>query len=502
LKNPKIHNYTTVFVLFALILLSFAIYLPSLSVGFLSDDWGFNYQIETYGWKAFLHNFNDPFFIPLSHGIATFFYYIFDGNPIGFHVLQILIHGIIAGQLYLLLLQLGGNKNFRYALLSGILFIVFPFHTEAVVWLAAKSYGYALLFMLFSLRAYVAYLKRNLSLYFWLFVFGTLAAIHCKELGYLTPVFAYLLGRWFFQKHKQHLLLYGTLFIFLLSVLIRYYALGVWLGGYGEDVHLPKLTTLLLHWGVWLIKLFGGTRFWFMGRWYLLIGGGIMGVLIYLLLTTKYSITSWFRFLLILSFCLLPIVSLEITAYKSIEAERYGYLASLVMATGLAYLIVQRNNNLRWFLSFFLMLGCIISIQMDMQKYKKANEISTLYLEQLAQIIDKEDQQILLLNVPDNYEGAYVLRNGIESYLKITHKKVAITAICYETFTNQNKKSNDCLVQNNELAPPHQKKYYWIDKNGNKQFNKYWSENDLPNLTTFDKVFYFCNNHVIEHVTH
>ncbi len=79
------------------------IYIQAFSIGFLSDDYGFLWQAKEFGWSAFEHNFNDPFYIPFSHVLAMSLYSLVGDNALIFHVLQLLIHVLIGWQLYLFL---------------------------------------------------------------------------------------------------------------------------------------------------------------------------------------------------------------------------------------------------------------------------------------------------------------------------------------------------------------------------------------------------------------
>jgi hypothetical protein len=475
-----------------------AVYLPALSVGYLSDDWGFVYQAEQYGWSAFGHNFNDPFFIPFSHVIGLFFYQLFQGNAVLFHGLQLVVHGAIAFQLFRLITQLAGREKWQFAVLAGIIFVVFPFQTEAVVWLAAKSYGYALFIMLLSIRAYIHYIKTSNRWFMVLFGLGTFVAIHCKELGYLTPIFAYLLARWTFPNSSQKLLIQVAIVIFGASLLLRFMVLGAWIGGYGETVHLPTFTTWVVHLGVWLLKLLAGTRLWMGESIQFVIGIGIYVSLFLLALRIKFLPHLGWRALLLLVVALLPILPLEITAYKSVEAERYGYVAALVVAVIWAYVITHSKLTKKWLLAGVLIIISGVSVQVDILKYQQANRIATSYLDQLTVMLDSKDSHILLLNIPDNFEGAYVLRNGIVPYLALQGKRVKVSYFSFETHRGAPQKSNDCLVHDQQLASPIQMDYYWTDHQGVKQFNVPFTQWDVPGWDEVDQVFYFCEGQVLK----
>ena len=60
-----IRNKYYVFVIFSI--LSILTYFKCFSVGLLSDDYGYFAGVSNDGWSSIGKNFNDPFFLPLSH---------------------------------------------------------------------------------------------------------------------------------------------------------------------------------------------------------------------------------------------------------------------------------------------------------------------------------------------------------------------------------------------------------------------------------------------------
>ncbi len=110
--------------------------MQAFSIGFLSDDYGFLWQAKEFGWRAFEHNFNDPFYIPFSHVIAMSLYSLVGDNALIFHVLQLLIHVLIGWQLYLFLKEYLNTSNgvAKIAFLSGVLlFLIFPLSNRSCI---------------------------------------------------------------------------------------------------------------------------------------------------------------------------------------------------------------------------------------------------------------------------------------------------------------------------------------------------------------------------------
>lgn len=133
--------------LLLIFLISFLVYLPSLGNRFVWDDEQFIYR------NAYVRDFNvgkifstntiagagelSNYYRPLTTFSFALDYQFWGLNPIGFHLVNTLLHAANAVLLYLLLMRLGLGK--KGAFWIGLLFAVHPIQTEAVVY--ANSRG-------------------------------------------------------------------------------------------------------------------------------------------------------------------------------------------------------------------------------------------------------------------------------------------------------------------------------------------------------------------------
>ena len=115
--------------------------------------------------------------------------------------------------------------------------------------------------------------------------------------------------------------------------------------------------------------------------------------------------------------CLLPVINLEITSIKSIQSDRYGYFASVPVVILFASAISHFKQNISYLISTAALLTLTILTTYDNFKWNNASQLCENYLSKLT-TLDLSSKTILLLNVPDNYKGVYVLRNGVNEYLK------------------------------------------------------------------------------------
>lgn len=114
--------------------------------------------------------------------LLTFsFNYFFSGlQPLGYHIINILLHFVNGILLYSFLRLLKPGLPFGLALLSSLLFLAHPLNTEAVIYISSRS---DLMVFLFILIGSVCYLKRRFTFAFFSYLFGLLS----KETALVFP---------------------------------------------------------------------------------------------------------------------------------------------------------------------------------------------------------------------------------------------------------------------------------------------------------------------------
>lgn len=436
-----IHNMVSrpFLVLGGFIALSLLLYIPIFQIGYISDDWGFVYQMEHAGWSAFKYNFTDQFFIPLSHFLGTLQYQITGGNAFIQHIIQVVIHGIIAWQIFMLCSGIAKKTSqldlIPIGLLAGLLFLINPFQVESVAWLASKSYGYTLLFSILALRVLINSdegLKKQIL--FWTL---TLFAIHCKEWAYALPFIAFCVLKLCDIKIEKTFWL-GLFTTIGISLLIRYFMLGTLIGGY-ESGQSFSLGIISLHTLAYFIKFTTYIRLASTEFLPLPLLGLISIVFVVfffgLLIKHKVKKINIFYFFSIILLALLPIAGLEITSFLSLQSDRYSYFALVPFSIIYGYLIV---NLKKWLGIITLSAICGIFILFTTNynnRWQDASKAQFTFLEALVPVV-ANNTQVLLYNIPDTFDDVYCLRNGIEPYLNINNKIVEIEIYQRQNFYN------------------------------------------------------------------
>ena len=189
--------YVTAILLALIALAGFAVYANSLKGEFIWDDY---HLIVNNSYLKSWSNIGAIF----SHGagagakVTYLFYrpipiftfmlnYSVNGlDPFGYHLVNTLIHILVALAIYVLSFILFKNKVISF--LSGILFVVHPIHTEAISYIASRADPLAALFMLLGLIFYIKSLETKKNLFYPLVLISFVLALLSKEGSFIFPV--------------------------------------------------------------------------------------------------------------------------------------------------------------------------------------------------------------------------------------------------------------------------------------------------------------------------
>jgi hypothetical protein len=117
------------------------------------------------------------------------------------------------------------------------------------------------------------------------------------------------------------------------------------------------------------------------------------------------------------------------------------------------------------------------------QNWDKADQVKENYLNNLERL---PENNLLLINTPDNFNGVYILRNGVNDYLKFKETGKRVTQIDFQTFTNVN--GGIAFLKNNSFKDKNGASYYY--KNPKLQSLKNIQKDSIP-FNLYDAVYYF-----------
>jgi hypothetical protein len=203
----------------------FIIYFPAVSASLYADDWGHLERAGRATWSEYLTFYFDPrvqgmWYRPAQGILIRLTYVLFDSNAAGYHITPILLH--IVNCLFLLAIVRRISSNWRLAFVSALIYAILPVYSWAVVWFAVVD-PQAVLFYLWAIWAWVAYLQDGARLYRVLAFVAFICSLMSKETGATLPLVLAVMDMFFFQgriRDNRFLLRYTAFAIVLLPYLI------------------------------------------------------------------------------------------------------------------------------------------------------------------------------------------------------------------------------------------------------------------------------------------
>ena len=160
-KPHKLLLRQVLWLVLAATVVSAALYSPALHGGFVFDD-------ETLPFRTGIHDASLGAWLTGVRPVLMFSYWVNYGisgkDPYSYHVLNIVIHALNTGLVFMVLLRLLSlsgwciSKAYAAAVLGATVFLIHPLATESVSYIAGRSEALAALFMLL---AYVVFLGGN-----------------------------------------------------------------------------------------------------------------------------------------------------------------------------------------------------------------------------------------------------------------------------------------------------------------------------------------------------
>ncbi|HMF57715.1 MAG TPA: hypothetical protein VK619_15335 [Pyrinomonadaceae bacterium] len=431
-------------------LLALIAYSTVLNSFFLSDDFAQIGKVLEGEWSVTWGvGQGTGFFRPLF-----IFSYIIDSklwgtNPFGYHLTNLAIHTFNSYLVSIfsarLLRKAGYDSAFslKASIAAGLIFLLHPSHTEAVSWISGRADLIATSLFLLALIFYDSYRQRNRSFLLASILVLFMLALLAKESALCLPfiIVAIEFSQATQERKTSDLKRRITeacllILILLIYFLIRYAAIGTFVGVYGASQHLnfklsllwerlPKyfiralLPPLPIQLSFMLVKPFKSRAFLFFAG---LFVSAVSALLVY----RRKSVPALMRkqqnalllLLLALFLCaLFPVITLGINVSDT-PGERFVYLPSIFSSIFLAYISAALISNQKLWLASVaaLLLFYSASLYRSNRRWQEAAGLSQSILNDLTGQSKSDD--LLILNVPDNLRGVPVYRNGLEQALE------------------------------------------------------------------------------------
>ncbi len=385
--------------------LSFALVLPAF---FVADDFWILGTIASKGpLECWCHG-PGGFFRPLTSFSHALDLALWGTNPLGYHLVNNLLHGATAFLVVLLagsLQKSGGGGASRgdsawTLLLPGLLFLVLPNHAEPVNWISGRGDLLATFFSLAALLLFLESLDRGRP-FLLLSLLSFAAALLSKENGLVVPAFLLLFPGAVPPRRRWKKIL-PFLLVLVLFLLWRRYALGEWVGGYGNGRHLSP-ARMVKHLPLQFLRTFlpaFPTKFLF----FLFAGIGLAWGAFQVRAAGKEGRG---RTLLLLTACLLaallPTLALKLHTTDT-WGERYTYTASAFACLLLGVLPWTGKARSSPLFTGVLLLAPLLYLQFHNRTWRLAGEISRTTNARVLAL--PPGKRAFLLNLPEKLQGA------------------------------------------------------------------------------------------------
>ncbi len=397
------------------------LYYPILGNTFLSDDYFSLYRIcieKRILFREVLRPMID---------ITFYLNYVISGmDAHSYYIFNVLVHIFNTFLLYKLAKKIiapATDNQGAFALAGAFLFLIYPFHNEGIAWLSGRLSSLACLFSLISLNISLG--KRNNYLAFILSAISFLIGLLCYEAIILLPAIIIILN---WDKYKSTQQVFKAIALWSIPVALclaaRYFFSRQIYGTYGGRMFgrgvRGHFSTLLKTFGRLLLPPLENSAS-------LTI---IFGVVIAFLLFVHLSlfrkkaigdlfVTKYVQLLMSLVISMIIPAAFGIST-RTPEGDRLLYFPScflcMIIAFFLFYIvknIISRSLTLLILLAYF-----IYFLQKNNAQWIKASHASN---EILQTIKNNRPKGIVLINLPDELEGAVVFRNGFRQALVLNN---------------------------------------------------------------------------------
>jgi protein O-mannosyl-transferase len=408
----------TITVTFIFTVIGFVIYTPVIGNGFLSDDYDSLYRIyiqKRILYREFLRPMIDIsfYFNYLISGLSPWSYYIFN---VSVHIINaLLLFRFVSG--YTLFLK---KDQWLFALLSSFLFLIYPFHNESITWLSGRLSSMACLFALICL---IIANERNGHMANMISAIFFLLGLLCYESIIFLP-FIILMILWLKERSMNKIYIHGGFWILVTGIYlaIRLLLSGEITGDYGGRLSDNQILQKFLNAG----KVFG--RLFLPGsenqRLLIIV---TITICFFTMLITGFILknkirnsadkTKWMALLIFAIVSLLIPIAFGVSTRTS-ESDRLLYFPScfICMLITCTILWIFKNKTVRLVCFSVISIYFLCFLEINNAQWVKASKAAEAILDTVR---NRGAKNVILLNVPDELEGAFVFRNGLVKALMI-----------------------------------------------------------------------------------
>ncbi len=407
---------------------------PVLATFFLSDDFAIVGKVGEDGILWILGG-QKRFLRPVVVLFHALDYAVWGHDPFGFHLTNLLFHVAGAFLVFILTRRLAtavfGVQRAGFSVFAGVLFLVLPSHSEAVVWIAGRTDVIATTFGLAATLGLAALAERLTAWRAVLFATLFAAALLSKESAIAWPLIWVVMWAALRLLRREQPWHWREVAPFALVALVtatylalRLVLIGSLVGSYGEAAarSFGRLPEML---GVAAVRSLlppFRTKGWLESTtpliWLavLVVVGGIAlaasragrerrSVVVVLVALVGSFVAA-----------VIPVMGFAVSL-STTESERYLYLPSVFVCAGatLFLMAVVRRQAVRVALAIGLVMAEAAATGVVCSRWITAARLAREFV---ALVTAYDPAEVGIVNVPDSYRGVYVLRCGLnEAYV-------------------------------------------------------------------------------------
>ncbi len=435
-------------ILFIITTLGFILYARCINNAFLSDDYDSLYRIIIE--KRIIYR---EFFRPIID-ISFYLNYMLSGlDPGSYYVFNIMIHVFNTYMIYRLVLCFGFFEDKRqmwFAIASALLFMFYPFHNESIVWLSGRLSSIASLCALLAI--WFSITGRS---FFQAIILPALLFI-VALLAYESVIFlpAMLIVLKFVKGHtRKSILLTGIVFGVSLVMYLgarSYFSSVIDNDGYGTRLvsgngMVDYLGRVVKAFGRSFLPPMQDTKTITLA--FIIACAGIIIIEFFTWRSLKNNPRAKKGFIVLL---LLFAIALLLPAIfgvntRTSEGDRLLYFPSCFLVMHIGFVLCSLVKNVNWrFLSFSIISFYFIFFQQrNNQKWEKASDTANALMSVAG---NSEKKSVVLVNVPDDINGAFVFRHGFFEALELNKIDTARVILNNYLVSNQQTERDGVIV--------------------------------------------------------
>ncbi len=411
----------------AVCVLSLIIYINTVDSWFTSDDYVIIGQLAESGYFYSWNEASGGFLRPLAVFSIMVDYRLWGFEPIGYHAFNLLLNMLCAFGVYILTGDLfrafHHYRGRNTAFFAGFLFLLLPSHAEPVVWISARADLLATCFAIFSTIVFLRMLESCSGLRGAFSVLLFALGLAAKESVVMLPLIWLILAVVYKKMKEKRFSRQGAIVIsagiavLMVYFILRKILLGRFIGGLGSDTHTDILNPgVLVNLVRYCVRVFIPPldEIWIASVTFSLLA--VLTVIVFRKKLYRKFMSKELRLSLVSLLCffvaLLPVLSLKIGVFDT-QSERYLYLPGVFACIALTSLVREAiaDDRLRNVFMVLLLTVSALGLYTVNRRWSVAGEISQLISGQVSEF---DPASSVIVNLPDHYRGAYVLRNGID----------------------------------------------------------------------------------------